>query len=341
MKDIVLWLDKRRAERRRKERAQKRNEAYQALVEEDVEAGEASNNGEAEDEENENESPVATAAELAKELTLVEDQCEELEMKLRVQARKSTSEATLQIKEELKGLQERRAELRELVNGVGTVSEAPKEPPAKTPKAKVSEQPEKREPSMLVKILKSSYIKGALRTFGGTMAIMIYFADLISDVQVLTLLYSTGNYAWSYVSASLLIAQFLVVYLRVLPYLSTTFGSDSALYITFLWLGFPTGLLLLDFLMFLEPFGLLTILPFPDWLRQFVPAYKATRIIAEVAIESLPQCIMQACIYTLVIRHMADGTATPQEVNAPALCPLFLANHIHLPSSDSRLDRSL
>ena len=41
-----------------------------------------------------------------------------------------------------------------------------------------------------------------------------------------------------------------------------------------------TGLLLLDCLMIFEPFGLLAILPFPDWLRQFLPAYKATRIIA-------------------------------------------------------------
>ena len=99
-------------------------------------------------------------------------------------------------------------------------------------------------------------------------------------------------------SIFLLVLQFLVVYLRVLPYLDTTFGRQSPIYITFLILGFPLGLFFLDFLMFLEPFGLLTILPFPAWIKQFVPAYKATRVIAEVVIESLPQSMLQASIYS-------------------------------------------
>ena len=70
---------------------------------------------------------------------------------------------------------------------------------------------------------------------------------------------------------------------------------------------------MLDGLMFLEPFGLLTVLPLPEWMTQFIPAYKATRIIAEVAIESIPQCILQAYIYVSVISHVADGTANDAE----------------------------
>lgn len=175
------------------------------------------------------------------------------------------------------------------------------------------EPAKKRGPSIIVVILKSAFMKMVLRTMGGVMAISIYFADIISDVQVLTLLWQTGNYVWSWMSVFLLVSQFLVVYLRVIPYLITTFGSDSAVTISFIWLGFPTGLFLLDFLMFLEPFGLLAVLPFPDWLRTFVPAYKATRIIAEVAIESLPQCILQAYIYTVVIKSVAAGTASESE----------------------------
>ena len=74
------------------------------------------------------------------------------------------------------------------------------------------------------------------------------------------------------------------------------------------------GLLFLDGLMFLEPFGLLTILPFPAWMRQFIPAYKATRVIAEVVIESLPQSILQAYIYVVVVKHSNAGTALPREL---------------------------
>ena len=131
---------------------------------------------------------------------------------------------------------------------------------------------------------------------------------------MLVLLFNTGNYSWSAISFFLLVFQFFIVHLRVLPYLKSTFGSTSTLYLTFLVLGFPFGLLLLDGLMFFEPFGLLAILPFPDWLRQFVPAYKATRIIAEVVIESLPQCFLQSYIYIIVLQHAKAGVATDSEL---------------------------
>ena len=115
-----------------------------------------------------------------------------------------------------------------------------------------------------------------MRTFTGVMAISLYFLDIISDVQVrhatlvsdhptliridrtnhphlasgpplpcgpqvIQLLWSTENWTWAWMSIFLLVAQFFVVYLRVIPYLSSTFGSDSAIYLVFLWLGFPTG----------------------------------------------------------------------------------------------------
>ena len=66
--------------------------------------------------------------------------------------------------------------------------------------------------------------------------------------------------------------QFLAVWLRVLPYLHSTFGPDAAIYRLFCWLGFPFGMIALDFLMFLEPFGLLPIVPLPERMRQFIPA---------------------------------------------------------------------
>ena len=141
-----------------------------------------------------------------------------------------------------------------------------------------------------------------------------YFADILSDVQVIQLLWESTNYVWSLMSLFLLVNQFFIVYLRCLPYLKTTFGSESPEYIVFLILGFPTGLLFLDACMFLEPFGLLAILPFPPWMRQFIPAYKATRVIAEILIESLPQSVLQGYIYVAVIHHSRDGTASPGEM---------------------------
>ena len=254
----------------------------------------------------------------------MEVQCEEMELRLQF-LRKGQGEAVQRDKAELKALQEKRAELRELIGGVSAPqAEEPKEevkdakeeaePTKKSKKAAAeTEEPPSREPSPIAKCLKGPIFKGIMRTFGGVMAISLYFADLISDIQVLMLFWQSGNYVYSWISILLLVGQFFVVYIRVIPYLSSTFGSDSELYFYFLWFGFPWGLVALDFLMFLEPFGLLSVIPFPEWLRQFVPAYKATRIIAEVAIESFPQCVLQAYVYYIVIEHTKRGIATPEE----------------------------
>ena len=59
--------------------------------------------------------------------------------------------------------------------------------------------------------------------------------------------------------------------------------------------------------MFLEPFGLLAVLPLPMWLKTFIPAYKATRVIAEVFIESVPQCFLQAYILVVVMDRVKRG----------------------------------
>jgi hypothetical protein len=116
---------------------------------------------------------------------------------------------------------------------------------------------------------------------------------IVFALQVLQLLYTSGNIAWAAGSFGILFTQFFLVYARVLPYLFTTFGLCSPQYLGFLLFGFPVGLLLFDCLMFLEPFGLLSVLPLPASLRLFIPSYKATRIIFEVAAESVPQSVLQ------------------------------------------------
>lgn len=95
-------------------------------------------------------------------------------------------------------------------------------------------------------------LKNALN---GIITVWLYFVDMISDIQVALLLWDAGAFAFSIVAGALLVLQFLAVYIRVLPYLKSTYGADSAIYLVFLWLGMPLGMLSLDFLMFLEPFG--------------------------------------------------------------------------------------
>ena len=135
----------------------------------------------------------------------------------------------------------------------------------------------------------------------------------ISDIEVMLLLRAAGQAVFAAIAGTLLIVQFIAVYLRVLPYLSATFGCDTAIYKVFRWLGFPLGMLSLDVLMFLEPLGLLPIVPLSERMRQFIPAYKATRIVAEVTLESLPQCLLQSYILVSVMKHVALGTASASE----------------------------
>ena len=133
------------------------------------------------------------------------------------------------------------------------------------------------------------------------------------------LFYNAHAYAYAALSASLLVGQFTVVWLRVLPYLHATYGPDSTFYRLFLYFGMPFGCFFLDFLMFLEPFGLLPITPMPETLRQFVPAYKSTRIIAEVLIEALPQCVILLHRGTPLTYHMPPIRCTYHM--PPIRCP--------------------
>ena len=151
-------------------------------------------------------------------------------------------------------------------------------------------------------------------TISGVLTIYLYFMDLISDYQVTMLYFDAGAVVYGAISGSMLVAQFVVVWLRVLPYLQVTYGSDSTFYCLFLYLGMPLGCFFFDSLMFLGPFGLLPIVPMPEAMRLFVPAYGATRMIAEVLFEAFPQFFMQAIIFVLVSEHVRDGTASPHEL---------------------------
>ena len=210
--------------------------------------------------------PSQSIEQMKRELIRMTDKAEELEIKTRVDKK---SEKGVAMREELKQTVERREELKQLLGVGGPVMKRPKE--------------EKQvEPSMMTKIMKSTAMQVMQKAADGVMSATLYIADLWSDIQVVMMLFNTGNILWASISCCILVSQFIVIYLRVLPYLSTTFGDDSTLYRMFLWLGFPWGCVALDVFMFIEPFGLLTVLPFPEWVRQFIPAYKATRLIAEV-----------------------------------------------------------
>lgn len=212
----------------------------------------------------------------------------QLEIKLNVH-RSHRPELAAELEAQVEVQRAKRAELEKVLEDMGT-SEAPSAAPAK------KEAEPKSEFATFVKNMATGFV-----------TVSVYFADIISDLQVLFLLYDSGNLTWAALSLFFLIAQFLAIYVRVLPYLRSTFGPESRVTVGFTWFGFPIGLLILDVMMFLEPFGLLAVLPLPMWFKTFIPAYTATRSIAEVFIESLPQTLLQSYILLVVMNRVHSG----------------------------------
>ena len=240
------------------------------------------------EDEGEQEPVVSTQVmrmQLYKEINMIE----EIDIKLRVYPKSKELVA------QLKAHQARRAQLEKVLAAAGSADDQAANSPAKKAEAK------------------SDFSIFMSNMSAGLVEVSVYFADIISDVQVLILLYTTGNVFASFLSLVFLVAQFAVIYIRVLPYLNTTFGNESTIYQVFLWIGFPVGCLGLDVLMFLEPFGLLAVLPLPTWLKTFVPAYKATRVICEVFIESLPQTLLQSYMLISIMGRVHAGNPRPSD----------------------------
>ena len=150
----------------------------------------------------------------------------------------------------------------------------------------------------------------------GALTVGLYFADILSDLGVMLLLYKTGNPIWATESASLLVLQYAIVASRVIAYLRATRGELSWLQV----IATVPGVLVMDLLMLLEPFGLLGFL-WNEELLMLIPAYKATRIVIEVVAESLPQALLQSYIFR---RVMGDGADANYEEHA-ALLPTSIA----------------
>ena len=249
---------------------------------------------------------LKSEADVRRELARSSDRVEELELKLKVHS--STGSASSSgLADRLNLHRERRRLLTEALHNLGgdTAEKA-----SSTPTSSASAV---RGGGSILSDISSSGLSTVLtilkNSANGFISVYIFFLDVYSDIQVIVLLWDTGNLVWCAMATFCLVAQYVVVYFRVLPYMRNTFGKNSCLTCTFIYLGFPAGLLIFDFLMLLEPFGLLAVLPLPAWLKQFVPAYKATRVITEIAIESLPQCILQSYIIIVVVQQVAAGTA--------------------------------
>ena len=226
LKDMTDWWTARQAAARQAAQGSAET-AYQPLM--DEEAGEEGDGG---------AGTAQNPEELAKELRRVTDQAEELEIKVRVHKKaKATSDFAAAARDKLKTLQARRDELFSILHGSS-------KPADEDEKSVGADAPAQSMSQMMVSlVLSSSYTQILTRSGNGLLVVTLYFADIWSDIQVLDLLLSSGNHLWAVISISILVVQFGVVQMRVIPYMRSTFGRDSAIYLFFLIFGFPFGLL--------------------------------------------------------------------------------------------------
>ena len=163
-------------------------------------------------------------------------------------------------------------------------------------------------------------------TINALLAATLYFADVVTDVTVVISLMETGNLGYASIGIFLLLLQFVIVYLRVYHALTKMYPGAlircrclcTVRAPTAFLLSFPFGVLLLDAMMLLEPFGMLSLLGsrglLAEELLAFIPAYTATRLIIESVFESLFQCLLQSVIFVVVMKHVQAGVASQSEI---------------------------
>ena len=124
------------------------------------------------------------AARLQRQLLAVTDLIEELDIKTRVLHRKSASAVATAARAELKALQAQRDKLRaaraEVLHGPATASGSEASDAARRDASTAASS----EPGFFGKMLHSAVMQIVTRSANGIFSVTIYFADLISDVQV-------------------------------------------------------------------------------------------------------------------------------------------------------------
>ena len=239
---------------------------------------------------------LETSDDVQTEVLRTNDRLEELEIRLKVH-QAAGAESSKALAKRLEITRERQKLLTESVERM--VGGAPAE--------KTSDEAEQvvlpSKGGLLDMIGNSSFLKVIKNSANGFISVFMFYMDVASDIAVVVLLYNTGNYEWAILAIFFLVAQYVVVFFRVLPYMINTFGQDSCLTKTFIYLGFPVGVLVFDFLMLLEPFGLLAVLPLPAWLKQFIPACMPC------CDQKLPQSLSSTCVHRSLPLILAFGVS--------------------------------
>ena len=146
-----------------------------------------------------------------------------------------------------------------------------------------------------------------LEVVGDLLSVALLFADLGSDVVVMTDLFMSGAWILGSIAAFLLVNLYVAMDKGIHAYVTRRASGNAQM--LHLLLGFPLAPLLLDLMLALRPLGVLRGLP--EGVDDLLVQYKPTRSLLEVTLESLPQFMLQLYLFVNIAEYGAEADRVP------------------------------
>jgi hypothetical protein len=152
----------------------------------------------------------------------------------------------------------------------------------------------------------------------------LYFLDIYTDVVLCFTFYRYEHYGWFYIMAACIALPYVVAVVGIMRYLKKEREWD-AYDICCLGLIFPVIPISPPFLDILMPFyqGLERCLP--NGLVTFMAQYEALRTLSETLLESLPQTILQVCIFLYCAGNEDNCLGITQEAGTALIQSLIIS----------------
>ena len=163
-------------------------------------------------------------------------------------------------------------------------------------------------------------------------SLAILYVNVVSDVYVSYILILSGDTSsWGYLTAALIAVAYAMSYLCVLLWIHSMLGWRSIAFTSYLFIGLPIGISLLDLALILEALTALELLPSPNphaccnvgMLRLLLPSYRAARELVVALCTNVPQIALQSYILLVVLKF---GTGSGDRVDASNDDPIDLIN---------------
>ena len=139
---------------------------------------------------------------------------------------------------------------------------------------------------------------------------VLFYGDVISDIFIASELSDARQRGWTAACVLFILLPCIMAYASTAAYLLRLGGASSCALWLWLAVGLPWGVLGLDLTMFVDMCTLLREMPdyaLVKQLKLLMPSYRATRVLWELCLETLPMSLLQLHIYHATRRMRSDA----------------------------------